>query len=234
MTLLQFNSLPPATIFMVYFVQGSLFLIYLVLGIKILLRNRTRTSLMLSGFYLCSALGFSLNFIFVVLTDLLLYRILYLGTLYFLFVGSMLLSLFTLILHKTENIFTPKVQVVLILSYCIMLFIVFFITNIGTDLEATVYTPSFTITLIVIFSLFTAIPVTVFSLKIYQSFSNPILKRRWRLFMIGTLEQVVFAFGTLIHNFLNEGRSSILWGIVSFILIITSSILIYHGVMRPL
>lgn len=230
----QIDTYPLETYIMVFGVQGFLFLVYLLIGIRILLRNRNRISLMLAGFYLFCALGLSLNFIFLFVTDLLLYRILYLGTLYFLFIGSLQLTLFTIILYRTESAFSSRTQIFSVSFYAVFLFIAMLLLSIGADLNDTVYTFRMTLGLVLIFSIFTAIPVIYYSIKIFKTIENDVLKKRWGMFMVGITEQVVFAVGTLIHNFLREGSSSYEWAIISFILILSSSILIYFGVIRRL
>ena len=222
----------------VYIAQGILFAYFIILGFKILKRGTKRLNLSLSSFYFLVALGLLINFIYFLLSDELTVLILYYTTLYLLFLGTMFLTSFIVLLFKSDKIFTSKKQLFIIIFYNIALFCMILIPNGVVINQSTnwnpVYNIYFLIYLIVILSVFTFIPGIHYGLKLYNTIQEQYLKARWKAFLIGIIGLYIFAYGTLISNTLNIQEFRIIWSIISVILITIFSYIVYYGVAQKL
>jgi len=228
----QLRIISLETFIQVYIVQGSLFLFFLFMAYKILHRNKSRVSIMLGLFYISVALGFSMNFIFTLFQNEFIVKILYFLTLFFLFLGTIFLTLFTMMLNG-QIMLKVFHQNLIILIYSILLFLTFFIPNGLKINESTdwhpVYSDFFIISLLTILTV-SFLPTLYFSIRNSKMFQNPMLKRKWLFFIVGILLLYFFAYGTLIIYKFTLGNILLIWSIISLILIIISALFIYYGI----
>ena len=111
-------------ILQVYLIQGLVFLFFVYLSILILKRDKKRLNRIFSGFYILISLGLLFNFIYAPLRsdDLVsVIEILNFVTNYCLLLGPIFLVVFQLILLKSEKVITEKKQLIIILSYSVVL-----------------------------------------------------------------------------------------------------------------
>ncbi len=120
--------------FQIYIIQGLLFVLCVVLGYRTLKRNRNRLNLVFAGFYICIAIGLFLNFVYAPLQmPGLQVVVLFLNFLtnYFLTLGAIFFVIFELILIKSEKSITTKVQVLILVIYGLVLFIMILFLSFG-------------------------------------------------------------------------------------------------------
>jgi len=228
----------------VYLVQGFLFAFFLFLALKILKRDRKRLNVIFSGFYLSAALGLLVNFIYAPLEDtafetvvLILNFITNFGTFY----SPIFLIVFNLILLKSEKVITTTKQVVVLIIYGIAMFcMIFFIfvPGFGVTLNAsTLWTPvwstPFFIYLLIIETL-AVVPLLYLSLQIYSKFEDVNLKKKWIMFIFGLCALIIFMYGIMVSNWLNNLDFRLIMGIIGLILAIAGGYLIYSGVGRQI
>ncbi len=234
--IISISGLPIEDIFQIYIVQGFIFSSFLFIAYKILKRRGSRLHLIISSFYLSMAIGFFINFFFALILIDPLAWILYLIILFFLFLGTIFLTVFTMML-KTLNDFNKRKQNAIIIIYSILLFGMALIPD-GLKLDKStnwypVYNDFFIIYLIVVLSI-SFIPAIIHLIHIYNSFKSKDLKKRWRFLILGMIFFFIFSYGTLIIYKITSGAIIMIWSIISFVLIIASSLLIYYGIARKL
>ena len=231
----------------VYLVQGLVFVFFVSLSIIILKRDRKRLNKVFSGFYILVSLGLLFNFIYAPMRSdnlVLVIEILNFITNFCLLLGPIFLVVFQLILLKSEKIITKKKQLILIVSYSlVLLFMIGFMFGEETGVDITsgnswipIYHLPIYIYIVVVHSIGSTIPTIYFSIKVYKKLANPMLKNKWRFFIVGIHSLNFFMYGTyssyilevIIHGF------RFAWSIVGFILVVAGGYLVFYGVGRQL
>ena len=219
----------------IYIVQGLIGLFYIYMSYIILRRDKKNLNLSLSGFYLCVGIGVIINIIYASIFDEPLVRLLHFIT-YFLFCFChIFLLIFVLILTKSENIITLRIQLILIISFGLLLSVLWFIPNGITINETTNWKPvwswEFLIYSYIVCTLFTFGPLIYYSGKIYFKLETMELRKKWICFIIGIMSYYFVYYGTSLSNTLNDSTFRFIWAIISLIAIPTTY-LIYYGVGR--
>ena len=225
----------------VYIVQGLVFIMCIFLAFKTIKRNRKRLNMIFGSFYACIAFGLFINFIYAPFDDALFVLYLNFVTNYSLFLCPIFIVIFNLILLKSEKIITSSKQLAIILIYGAIIFGTFFLLfGVNTGVEIGV-APNFSPHWFIPFYLYAMIAFNLvwvvaiyFALKIYRKFEDEQLKKKWKFWVIGILELVIFGDGNFTMNLLDISTLRTLWGIIGLILVITGSYLLYYGVGKQL
>jgi len=231
----------------VYLVQGLVFLFFLSLAIIILRRDRKRLNKIFAGFYVLVSLGLFFNFIYAPMRNdslVVVIEVFNFLTNFSLLLGPIFLVIFQLILLKSEKIITKKKQMLIIISYAAVLSIMIafmFGTETGVDINSgTLWIPIYHlpiyIFIIVVHSIGSTIPTVYLSIKVLKKLTNPILKNKWKYFMVGIHSLNFFLYGTyssyilevIIHGF----RFG--WSVAGFFIVIVGGYLLFYGVGRQL
>lgn len=217
----------------VFVVQLGLGIVFLLIGIKILKRDRKRLNQIIAGFYILVFIGMLLNVIYAPLTINPLVRILHLMTDFFLFLPSVLLLVFNLIVLKSQKIINTKIQILLILIWAGLLSVLFFIPD-GVIIDATtqwkpVWSLTFAAYVLVIATGYWLIPVMITAVNVSKAFKDPLLKKKWNFYIIAVVANGLIFYGTTISNFLNQSGFRGIWAMFSLLLMIITSIGVYKG-----
>jgi hypothetical protein len=238
--------LDPARIIYIYGIEGSLFIIFIILGIKILKREKQRLNLTFASFYLISALGILMNFIYVPLSVREGYEktvsILNYLTIIFIAYSLAFLVLSQIIILKSTKVFNNTKQAIFLLCYAIVDFsLLLFYLNEGVVFsEETNWIATFSIEfylyLLCLLTFTGLIPSLILSIKIGRTFENPDLKKRWSYFTYGLLSIFAFMFMTYSLNYLNGTELRDFWfkypaavGIPPLLLVAAGAFLIYYA-----
>lgn len=245
------DHLDPTRLFYIYIIEGSIFLLFMILGLKIFRKDRKRLNLIFSCFYFSAAIGLVFNFIYVPLSGVpgkeKTVLILNFLTIYLIGLSLAFLVMSVIIILKSAKVFDTKYQLTFLLVYCLIeLSLAYYIPRDGVIFtEETNWMAAFSLpfylTLISILTFCGVIPTLYFSIKIKQTIENPELKSRWNKFIGGIICIFTFMYATYTLNFINRTEYRDLWlensGILSgvfLLLIISGALLIYHGVGKQL
>jgi len=221
----------------VFLVQGFAGLFYLFIAYKILKREAKGLNRILSSFYLCVALAVILNVVYAFIFVEEVVYILHITTYYLLCFPLILLLVFVLILLKSEDVFTPKLQSILVVVFGILLLGLWLIPNGVTINESTNWKPDWSwIYLLYSFtvcSLFAIFPTIYLSIKLYLKFEYKELKKKLKYFLIGIGAYFFLYYGTSISNALNDPTFRIIWSLLSLPMVV-SLYFVYFGVAKNL
>ncbi|HEY0089757.1 MAG TPA: hypothetical protein VGB37_12995 [Candidatus Lokiarchaeia archaeon] len=222
------------TIYVVYLGMAifNMFLIFLVLR-----RDTKKLNKIFCGFYLCSAIGLIINVIYAPLEVNPLVLILHFITYYLFCLAFCFLLIFNLILLKSEKILTSKKQLIIFVVYSALLMALVFIPN-GIVIDDTTgwkptYSLIFFIYAISIVSCIGIIPIVHYSIEIYKTFEDKIIRKRWKMYFIGMFIYFVVFYLTSISNYLNIQSFRVFISIIS-LLLFGAIVLVYLGVGRQL
>jgi len=238
MTLYQMS---PIRFFTIYVAQGFMCLFFLFLAFKILRRDRKRLNVIFSGFYISSAIGLIINFIYAPLTDESVVLMLNFLTNFFIFYSPIFIVVFELILLKSEKVISTSKQLIILIIYGIAMFcmILFLFTpdfgvtlNAGTDWSPVWSVPFFLY--VVVIETIGILPALYLSFQIYKKFEDEILKKKWKFFIFGFCALAIFMYGIFISNTLNIPTFRTIIGVVGLMLALLGASLMYYGVGRQI
>lgn len=182
--LLQANDL--GRLLVIYFSQTSLSIIFLIIAYKILKRNRSRLSLLLSGFYISEAIAFIINAIYVPLKVNPIVFVLYFILTYLVLFGQIFLLMFIFLLYETDSHMTTKKLLIIIFIYGVLIFSILYFSNGIIINEQTDWKPvwSWNFFMIVFFfsAIFFVFPFIFIFIKLYRKFEDKNLKKNWNIF----------------------------------------------------
>lgn len=224
-------------IFIIQLSIGGIY--YFIIAYLILRRSTKRLNQIFAMFFITVALGTVVNVIYAPLTTNPLVLILHILTYFLLCFGQIFLLVFGLMILKSEKIITTSKQLLMILVFAALLS-VFFIIGMtgGVQIDAStdwkpVWNLTFFLYAILICTFVAIIPTIYFSLKIYNQFEDPQLKKKWKYYLIGTCFYYFVWFGTSLSNFLNIAAFRTMWSLIALVVII-STYLIYYGVGKQI
>ena len=234
-------------ILQVYVIYGIIFLLFVVLGIKALIRKRTRVSITLSLVFLIPAVGILTNILYRALDS---YEFNLIGnkiTIVLSCLGLINIYFFMAIINDSQLAFTLRKQTLLFLGYAVLLSVLFFIPDAvefeyggvagiagydarsmdPLDLGVPVWTTAFFLyglilsQFVVGFLIFTAV-------KQYQRFGGNIYGKKYLRTILGMILMDAVIVGSFVFNWLNTplGRTINLY---IGICIIPAAILLYLG-----
>ncbi|MFW9990286.1 MAG: hypothetical protein ACFFC3_16720 [Candidatus Odinarchaeota archaeon] len=241
MSLFQEEPLTVSRAVTVYLAQGILFAFFIFLAYEILKRDRKRLNIIFSGFYLSAIIGLFVNFIYAPLDDVKLVLFLNYLTNFGIFYSPIFLVVFELILLKSEKVITSTKQLLILIVFGIAMFCMIFmvyIEGVGVEIDPNVsWSPHwmlpFFLYLVIIVSIVVFFAFYL-SFQIYKKFEDEQLKKKWRFFIFGVADLIIFMYGIFISNFLNQAIFRMVMGAIGLILAIAGGYLIYIGVGRQL
>lgn len=221
----------------VFLVQGLTGLFFLFIAYRILKRESKGPNLILSGFYLSVAFGVIINGIYAFIFVEFIVYILHFLTYYLLCLSLIFLLVFVLIVDKSDKVITPKIQLILIITFGVLLLGLWFIPdgiviNASTDWKPE-WSWSFLTYSFIICSSIATVPTTYFSLKLYLKFEYKELKKKWKYFLVGIFAYFFLYYGTSISNTLADPTFRLIWSIASLPALV-SLYFVYYGVAKQL
>lgn len=224
-----------ARIIIVYIGQGAFLAFFAYIAYKLLTRGTYITNIMLSCFYIFICVGFGINFLYALLISNPLVKILNAITNFCVFFGLIFLMVFNLIMLKSENVITKQKQFMIIVTFGLLLFLMYLIPDGVIISESTNWKPHWSLPffLYVFFIVTTmaVVPTLYFSFLIYKKFQNEELKKKWKFFFIGIIGVFFVMYGTMVSNTLNNPSFRMAWSLISFSTILWGYLL-YYGVGR--
>ena len=221
----------------IFLVQGLVGLFYLFIAYKILKRETKGLNRILSSFYLCVAFAVIINIVYAFIFVEIVVYILHVTTYYLLCFPLIFLLIFVLILLKSEDIFTPKLQLILVVIFGIILVGLWLIPNGVTINESTNWKPDWSWTYLLysftVCSFFVIFPTIYLSIKLYFKFEHKELKKKLKYFLIGISAYFFLYYGTSISNTLNDPTFRLIWSLLSLPALI-SLYFVYFGVAKNL
>ncbi len=236
MTLYQMST---TRIITIYVAQGFMCLFFLFLAFKILRRDRKRLNVIFSGFYISSAIGFIINFIYAPLTEGSVVLMLNFLTNFFIFYSSIFIVVFNLILLKSEKAITTRKQLIILIVYGIAMFSMIgflFYPGYGVTFNenwSPIWSLPFFLYLVAIETI-GVIPALYLSFQIYKKFEDEVIKKKWKFFIFGFCSIVIFMYGIFISNYLDIAIFRTIIGVVGLILALLGAYLMYYGVGRQI
>lgn len=211
--------------------------IFFIMAFKILRRNNSQLGIIIFCFYISVAMAFVINLIliFSIKTNPTIYILSFIS-IFLLFFSNIFFFLFNLLLLKHELI-KIKLQVAIIISYGVVVMILLLLPG-GLIIDETTnwrgyWTFSYCITLIIFFTCVIFIPSIILLIKIYSSFEDDDLKKKWRYFVIGYCGNVEAFYGYLFYLATTDPFIKMIIAINSLI-VIPAGILIYFGIAQQL
>ena len=221
----------------VYIGQGLIVAFFIYIAFRILQRNRGRLHIVLSLYYLFTAFGFFLNFIYAPFTDQAIVKPLNMATNYFVFFALIFLVLFNLILFKSEKDIKNYYLIAITLFYGILLSFMFLDpTNVKIDQSTNwrpVWSLNFLIYLSIVVSVICVIPSLYLSIVIYKRFQDPQLKKKWKRFICGIIGMDILMYGLMVSNTLNNPTFRLIIALFSITMFLWGYLL-YYGVGKQL
>jgi len=209
----------------------------------ILHRNRKKLNKIFSLFFISTSMGSVLNIVYSLISiEGLEFIVSFLHILAYIFflLGFVFLLLFNLLILKSEKVFVPRKQIILLLAY-IALFSVLFVIGLGFNGVSinpdTKWTPvwslPFFITSLILIIPFLIVPIINYSSKILQDMQDKTVRQKWKIFMLGVVIYSLVLIGTALVNFLNISTIREVWGIFALILFLMV-FTIYYGVGKKI
>lgn len=225
----------------VFIPQLVLASIFLFIAIKLLRRNRLRSIITLSMFYIFSATGLIFNAIFLLIAAFIPENAVLLQVIYFLSFYPMLFSpifilTFIVSILKLEFVFTIKKQLIVTVIYSFVILLIYFTPD-GisfTDQWRPVYSWTFLMLFYIIYSGSIVIPTLVYSRRLARTFEDKILKKKLITFIIGVIGMLSSVYGAVLYITWQNDLFRSLWSVITVLIIIPSAIFIYYGIGRDL
>jgi len=236
----MFQAIPFSRVIQVFiiFLGGGTF--FLILSFLILRKNKHRLNYTLCGFFIFIFLGGLFNAIYALLTthvDESIVVTLHIITYIFFCLAQIFLLMFNLILWKSEKIITIKKQLIILGVYSALLLVLFFIPEGVRINENTYYRPQWNLQFFIYANIvwigFAMIPTLYTSIKLYQAFEDPKIKKRWRIYVIGTIMIYIELFGVGVMILINDPFLRAVWNIYD-VSVLIGAFFIYYGVVRQL
>ncbi len=213
--------------------------VLLVIVIVLLIRNpKNRLNQVILLFYISSLVGFSTNFVYVTFTIESLENLasfLNILSIYFACFSMGVLLLFLTLLNNPRMYSNTTSQIGILFIYTVTLLALFFIPE-GSKVEiledGTQLSPVWNLpfTMYVFLILIITFVISLFqSHKVYKMFSNPILAKKFKYFVLGLLILHYLPMGATFANFLNIYIVRVVYSITAFFVNI-GFILIYLGI----
>lgn len=216
----------------IYLVQLSISFIFLFIAFRMLKRNRSRLSFILSFFYILTGIGFILitiryNFIINPIV-----YILYILGVFLINISMIFLVLFNLNLVKSQSQISNRKHLLIIFFYAIVFLAVLLIPNGITINEETNWFPVWSWWFFIIISIVTLVmivcPIIMISAKLYKMFEDDALKKKFRLFFIGIIILLLGWYGAALYNTWDNILFRSFWSIAGIIIVFTSGVIIYY------
>jgi len=223
-------------LFLIYVIEGGTILIFLAIALKLILRNRNKFTLALSGYYFSYCFGFLLNLIYLPLRmDPWVYY-LHVMAIFFTIFAFVFLLIFNLNIYTRIRV--KKHSLILLMAiYALSILLILTIPGAITINSDTSWTPLWTWELFTLLSIFVLstfiVPIIILSLKIKKKMSTKSLKRKWKLHCYGIYLSSFLFMGGLLYITWNHYVFRMAWVFLS-ILMIVAAFLLYSGSAKGL
>ena len=227
-------------VFGIFIIQPIVILFFIYIVIRILKRNRNLLTITLSTFYILSAAGFIINIFFLIGTLLpvdltLILSILYYITSFLVIFSQIFLVIFLFLLKQQD--FSSKSYILLTSFYGLGCLLILLIPG-GIDLGIhTNWIPRYSWIVLIIFYIFFSliifIPTIYLLTKLFISFQDRDLRRKFFLFMIGIFSMLISVYGIVLYNTWHDPTFRAIWSIIS-LMVIPAGLLIYNGIGQNL
>ena len=236
--LLEILGMSETRFITIYVVQGIVFVFFIFLAYQILKRDTKRLNLIFAGFYLTISAGLFVNFIYGPITDLATVYLLNIITMWLLFFAPIFLTIFSLILLKSEKVITAGKQYLILIVYGVLLALMIVFprgdSTWGIMISEPQASPWWSIPFFIytasVISVMAIIPNLVLSFQILKKFEDEQLKKKWKKYIIGLIFLYIFTYGIMLSNTLNNATFRLGVGLISIILNLIGSYLVYKGV----
>jgi hypothetical protein len=223
-----------------FVIQLIIALIFIYLGVRILLRNRSRLNLSFSAFYLFTAIGALLNVVYSVINIEIAVIILNFITNFSISFSLIFLYCTNQIILKSEVAYTKDEELKAIGLYglLLLLMICFYPFGQGVIINKTtnwkpVWRLPFFIYVITVVTVVAIIPIIISAIKIYKKFENKQLKSKWIYFMVGLAGLFTYMYGAFINNLLNNQIFRLIFSLFGLTVVVWVY-LIYYGIGRQI
>ncbi len=221
-------------IFQVFGAQGVVVFISLLLSYFLLKNRRSRNKTTFACFYLSTALGFVLNWIYFFIYDEQIVLILYYIAIISTYGAGIFLVIFTLTIIFGEDQITLSKQIVIALISFALFSISVCIPNGVTINASTDWRPIWSIEMslyFVIILIFEFIPSLYFIIRKIKSIDpdEKNMKNGWKVFLFGWIIYVSNALEYIIVRIYYTGLILLLAGVITIISLSTGAILMYYG-----
>ena len=224
-----------ARLLLVYFMHSFILIILFYLVFKILKRNYNRSSLILSAYYIFPGLSFLLNLIYLPLSTTIAGYMIYFILAFLMLFGQIFIVIFIINLLYIDINFWLKRQNLIISAYAIINLLVLIIPGSITFNEGVpAYSWVFLTFIYIIFTLGTVIPTITFSIKLFNTFEDKTLKRKFKFFIIGVIGMCFAFYGLMLYNTWSDSIFRTIWSFLVFFIVIPSILLIYYGIGQNL
>ncbi|MFX1400950.1 MAG: hypothetical protein ACFE8V_06845 [Promethearchaeota archaeon] len=210
---------------------------FLFIAYRLLSRNRERSTITLSLWYITDAIGLIFNAINALISDLypgqiITIHVIYFISFYLLFTSNIFLLTFMINLIKSE--FSLKRNLFYVIAYFAVCAVLIFVSG-GITLDPlNNWRPTFSwpffIALVVFFTIIILIPTIYYMFKLYALFNAENLKRKFRLFMIGVYGIFITLYGAALFNTWEYELFRTIWSIITVLILVPSAIIIYFGI----
>lgn len=222
---------------LVFASSGILIVLFSILAIRIITRNRTRAHLSLVLFYFLISLGFVLNIVFVVLAptnNATLLTAIYVFSSFFIAFSFVFNLLFIIILTRLEV--STRSLLLIALVYGAVCMTMYLIPK-GITFSPT-WVPTYNFTLFIVlyiyFTVFMTVPTLYYSFRLYRTFEVQSLKKRLRLYLIGFIMIIGAIYGAIYFITTDNQLFKTIYGVFALIFEVTAGLLIYIGLGRKL
>ncbi|MHA1339171.1 MAG: hypothetical protein ACTSRZ_00950 [Promethearchaeota archaeon] len=221
-------------IIQVFVVQFGLGLVMLIIGIRILQRDTKRINQLIATFYISEFVGTLFNVIYAPFEVNPLVYNLHILTVFFTYFGPVMLTLFTLVVYKSQKIITTPKQLLYMIGWIIYLIIGFLIPGGITINESSnwkpVWSATFSLYIIIGQCLYWTILLLYVAFKVNSLFEDPLLKSKWKFFLIGIIGELFVIYGVPLANWVNDPLFRTVNSLISLIGSLLGIFGIYKGI----
>jgi len=223
-----------ARIIQVFIVQFGLGIISLIIGIKILKRDKKRVNQLIASFYISEFIGTLFNIIYAPFEINPLVYNLHILTVFFTYFGPVMLLLFTLVVYKSQKIITTPKQLLIMIGWAVILIIAFMIPNGITINDTTHWKPvwslNFSLYILISQCIYWTVPLLYVSFKIFSLFDDKLLKNKWKYLLIGIIGELFVIYGVPLANYFNDSQFRTINSLISLFGFIIGAFGIYKGI----
>lgn len=223
----------------VYIVQLGMGIFYFIFGLIILKRDTKRLNQLFSTFYILAASATIVNVIYVSITINPLVKILHFLTFYLFCFAMVYLLIFTLIVLKSEKVFTVKKHNLIAVIYGgLLLGLAPIGWYGGITIDAStdwrpVWSLPFLLYALIVISVCAIVPTIYFSIEVYKKFEDKVIKKKWTYYILAIIDYFIILYLTSISNYLNNPSFRLITSIAGLTLYATAYLL-YYGVGKQI
>ena len=214
---------------------------YFVISYRLLKKKSeiSRKRLIFSIYYLFSLIGIVLNYIYAPIKHKVITSLLYLITIYVIYVGTNFLAIFSIIMYFEikDNSNTTKIQLVYLVVFSSLYLVLFFIPDGIMINEETGWYPVVNLTffiyctILVTISLLVVVAYSIKTLYIFRARNeNKTLITRWKIYVLGMTITITHATIVMFVHHLDYNPLREIWSILGGFIFITGIYLTWFGI----